>query len=162
MAAVKRFAELGGTVTCGEDAGFIYEMYGFGYLRELELHEEAGFQPIEVIAQATGNAARVLGRENDLGRIRAGFLADLVLVNGNPLSNLRLLYPTGADVNVSGKPVHSGGIEWTVKDGIPYHGPTLMNRVREIVKRDRAQPPPAAPSAGGAAASCCAGAAGGG
>jgi len=162
MKAVKRFADLGGTVTCGEDAGFIYEMYGFGYLRELELHEEAGFQPIEVIAQATGNAARVLGRENDLGRIRAGFLADLVLVNGNPLSNLRLLYPTGADVNVSGKPVHSGGIEWTVKDGIPYHGPTLMNRVREIVKRDRAQPPPAAPSAGGAAASCCAGAAGGG
>jgi imidazolonepropionase-like amidohydrolase len=157
MNAVHRFAELGGTVTCGEDAGFIYEMYGFGYLRELELHEEAGFQPLEVITQATLNGAKVLGKEDQIGRIREGHLADVILVNGNPLSNLRLLYPTGADVNVDGKPVHTGGIEWTVKDGIPYHGPTLMARVKEIVQRDRVKPPPAAVSAGGAAACCCAG-----
>ena len=165
MRAVRRFADLGGTVTCGEDGGFIYEMYGFGLLRELELHEEAGFQPLEVITQATHNAATVLGRENEIGRIRAGWLADVILVNGNPLSNLRLLYPTGADLYVDGKPVHSGAIEWTVKDGIPYHGPTLMQRVREIVRRDRAQPPAAPPTTGGAGAhgsGCCAGASAGG
>ncbi len=156
MAAVKRFADLGGTVTCGEDAGFIYEMYGFGYLRELELHEEAGFQPLEVISQATLNGARVVGVERQLGRVRAGHLADLVLVNGNPLDNLRLLYPTGADVNVAGRPVHAGGVEWTIKDGIPYHGPTLMERVRAIVTEARRAPKPAA-ATGGAAGSCCAG-----
>lgn len=156
MAAVKRFADLGGTVTCGEDAGFIYEMYGFGFLRELELHEEAGFQPLEVITQATWNGARVAGFEKQLGRVRAGHLADLVVVNGNPLENLRLLYPTGADVNVDGRPVHAGGIEWTIKDGIPYHGPTLMRRVREIVLQARRAPVPAA-ATGGAAAGCCAG-----
>lgn len=157
MAAVKRFADLGGTVTCGEDAGFIYEMYGFGYLRELELHEEAGFTPLEVISQATLHGAQIVGVERTLGRIRAGHLADLVLVNGNPLDNLRLLYPTGADVNVDGKAVHAGGIEWTIKDGIPYHGPTLMERVRAIVAEARRAPKPAAPPKGGAAGSCCAG-----
>jgi len=156
MAAVKRFADLGGTVTCGEDAGFIYEMYGFGYLRELELHEEAGFQPLEVITQATTNGARVVGVDRNLGRVRAGQWADVIVVNGNPLENLRLLYPTGADVNVDGKPVHAGGIEWTIKDGIPYHGPTLMERVRAIVAEARRSPRPAA-TTGGAAGSCCAG-----
>jgi hypothetical protein len=158
MAAVRRFASLGGTVTCGEDAGFIYEMYGFGFLRELELHEEAGFQPLEVITHAALNGARVLGAEGELGRIRAGHLADLVLVNGNPLENLRLLYPTGADVNVEGKPVHAGGIEWTVKDGVPWHGPTLLERVREIVRQARASPPPAnVGGGGGGGGGCCAG-----
>src|SRR6185503_14127359 len=68
MAAVKRFAELGGTITCGEDGGFIYEMYGFGLLRELELHEEAGFDPLMVLKQATLNAATVLGKEGEIGR----------------------------------------------------------------------------------------------
>jgi len=33
--------------------------------------------------------------------------------------------------------VHGGGIEWTIKDGIPYHVPTLMREVREIVARAR-------------------------
>ncbi|MSP15159.1 MAG: amidohydrolase [Myxococcales bacterium] len=157
MAAVKRFADLGGTVTCGEDAGFIYEMYGFGYLRELELHEEAGFTPLEVFTQATVSGARIVGVDATLGRVRAGHLADLVLVNGNPLDNLRLLYPTGADINVDGRPVHAGGIEWTIKDGIPYHGPTLMERVRAIVAEARRAPKPAAAVGGAAAGSCCAG-----
>ena len=156
MAAVKRFAELGGTVTCGEDAGFIYEMYGFGFLRELELHEEAGFAPLDVITHATLNGARIVGVDATLGRVRAGHLADVIVVNGNPLENLRLLYPTGADINVDGRPVHAGGIEWTIKDGIPYHGPTLMERVRAIVAEARRAPRPAA-TTGGAAGSCCAG-----
>ena len=156
MKAVKRFAELGGTVTCGEDAGFIYEMYGFGYLRELELHEEAGFAPLEVIEQATLNGAKTLGLDSEIGRVRAGHRADLILVDGNPLSNLRLLYPTGADIAVAGKPVHAGGIEWTIKDGIPYHGPTLLARVREIVRQARSHPAPANVGGGGGG-SCCAG-----
>ena len=35
--------------------------------------------------------------------------------------------------------MHTGGIEWTVKDGIPYHVPELMKEVKEMVTRDRAQ-----------------------
>ncbi len=137
MKAVRDFADLGGTVTTGEDAGFIYQMYGFGYLRELELHEEAGFHPLEVIQHATVNGAKVLGQAHELGRIKAGYLADLVVVNGNPLENLHILYPTGIDSVLDQQRNGRGGIAWTIKDGIPYHAPTLFKEVRELVKAAR-------------------------
>jgi imidazolonepropionase-like amidohydrolase len=137
MDAVREFERRGGVVCTGEDAGFIYVMYGFGLIRELELHEEAGFHPLEVLRHATANGARVLGRGDELGQVREGYLADLAVVNGNPLADLRVLYPTGTDVYRDGRPVHAGAIEWTIKDGIPYHGPTLMERVRSIVAEAR-------------------------
>lgn len=121
MAAVRRFAELGGTITTGEDAGFIYRVYGFGYSRELELQQEAGFHPLKVLQHATANGAAVLGRGGELGRVRAGWLADLLVLNGNPLENLKRLA------------IHHGGVEWTIKDGIIYHAPRLAREVREIV-----------------------------
>jgi len=136
---VRDFERKGGVVGAGDDAGFIYQMYGFGLLRELELHQEAGFSPIKVIQHATGNNARILGKESELGRVRAGYRADLIVVNGNPLENLKVLYPTGVEEIKDGKPVRGGGIEWTIKDGIPYHGPTLMREVKEIVTRARAE-----------------------
>jgi len=139
MKAVRDFERKGGVVGAGDDAGFIYQMYGFGLLRELELHQEAGFSPIKVIQHATGNNARILGKESELGRVRAGYRADLIVVNGNPLENLKVLYPTGVEEIKDGKPVRGGGIEWTIKDGIPYHGPTLMREVKEIVTRARAE-----------------------
>ena len=73
-------------------------MYGFGISRELELHEEAGFHPLEVIEHATWNGAKLIGMEDRLGKVREGFIADLLVVNGNPLENLKLLNPYGADV----------------------------------------------------------------
>ena len=95
----------GGLVTTGDDAGYIYSMYGFGISRELELHEEAGFHPLEVIEHATWNGAKLLGMEDRLGKVREGFIADLLIVNGNPLENLKLLNPNGADVMLlNGRP----------------------------------------------------------
>ncbi len=139
MKAVRDFELKGGLVGAGDDAGFIYQMYGFGLLRELELHQEAGFSPIKVIQHATYNNARILGKEDQLGRVRTGYKADLIVVNGNPLENLKVLYPTGVDDMKDGKPVHTGGVEWTIKDGIPYHGPTLMREVKELVAKARAE-----------------------
>lgn len=139
MAALRRFEQLGGTIGVGDDAGFIYQLYGFGLVREMELHQEAGFHPLKIIQHATGNNAKILGKENELGRIRPGFLADLIVVNGNPLEDLKVLYPTGTDMVKDGKIVHTGGVEWTIKDGIPYHGPTLMKEVREMVAKARAE-----------------------
>ena len=75
--------------------------------------------------------------EDRLGKVREGFIADLLVVNGNPLENLQVLNPYGADVNVNGQNIRGGGIEWTIKDGIPYHVPTLMREVREMVARAR-------------------------
>ena len=139
MAALRDFERMGGVIGTGDDAGFIYQMYGFGLLRELELHQEAGFQTMQVIQHATGNGARILGRESDLGRVRAGFLADLIIVNGNPLENLKVLYPTGVDEVRDEKIVHGGGVEWTIKDGIPYHAPTLLADVKAMVAEARSK-----------------------
>ena len=41
--------------------------------------------------------SKILGQEEKLGRVRAGFTADLIVVNGNPLENLKVLYPTGTE-----------------------------------------------------------------
>jgi len=157
MDAVREFANKGGLVTTGDDAGYIYSMYGFGIARELELHQEAGFHPLEVIEHATWNGARLIGMADRLGKVREGFIADLLVVNGNPLENLKLLNPYGTDVMmVNGKPMpnyapigsgdrvqnaRGGGIEWTIKDGIPYHVPTLMREVKDMVIKARERRP---------------------
>ena len=153
MDALRDFGRKGGLITTGDDAGYLYSMYGFGISRELELHEEAGFHPLEVIEHATWNGARLVGMEDRLGKVREGFIADLLVVNGNPLENLKLLNPYGTDVfTLNGRVVpnyspvgtgdvvrsaHGGGIEWTIKDGIPYHVPTLMKEVRDMVAQAR-------------------------
>jgi imidazolonepropionase-like amidohydrolase len=139
MDALRSFGIKGGRITTGDDAGFIYSLYGFGLIRELELHEEAGFHPLEVIKHATVNGATLLGVGDRLGRVRQGFLADLLVVNGNPLENLRVLNPYGIDVYRSGRMERGGGIEWTIKDGIPYHVPTLMREVKSMVEDARAK-----------------------
>lgn len=138
MGALRKFEQMGGTIACGDDAGFIYQMYGFGLIREMELHAEAGFNPLQIIEHCTGNAARVLGEEKRLGRVRAGFLADLIVVDGNPLEDLKVLYPTGTTAIVDGKAVATGGVLWTIKGGVPYHGPTLLREVRDLVTAARA------------------------
>ena len=138
MSALRAFERKGGIIGVGDDAGFIYQMYGFGLVRELELQQEAGFQTLKVIQHATGNNARILGREADLGRVREGYLADLIVVNGNPLENLKVFYPTGVDDVRDGKVVRTGGVEWTIKDGIPYSGPQLLADVKAMVASARA------------------------
>jgi hypothetical protein len=125
----------GGRVTTGSDSGYIYKLYGFGYVRELELLREAGFHPLEVIRSATLWGAQALGRESEIGSVEPGKLADLVLVEENPLRNLKVLYGTGAirldDDNVSQR---VGGVRYTIKGGVVYDAPQLLADVREIVR----------------------------
>jgi len=137
MDAVQDFARMGGVVGVGEDAGFIYMMYGFSLIRELELHQEAGFHPIDVIQHATGNNAKILGMEDKLGRVRQGYLADLIIADENPLENLKYLYPTGVLEVEKGKLITRGGIKWTIKDGIVYHAPTMLEDVKKMVSKER-------------------------
>jgi len=89
------------------------------------------------VEQATGNNARILGQEERLGRVRAGWMADLIVVNGNPLENLKVLYPTGVEEMRGGQAIHTGGVEWTIKDGIAYHAPDLLAQVKEMVAKAR-------------------------
>ena len=137
MKAVRDFADKGGLVGAGDDAGFIYTLYGTSYLSELELLQEAGFHPLDVVQCATGNNAEILGMGDKLGRVRQGFLADLILIDENPLQNLKYLYPTGVLDIKDGKLVDRGGVKWTIKDGIVYDTRVLLKDVREIVAKAR-------------------------
>ena len=99
MRLVNDYKNMGGRVTVGSDPGYIYQTWGFSYIQELEMLQEAGFAPLEVIQAATINGAREIyaprGEEPPFGLVRPGMLADLVIVPGNPLDNLKLLYGTG-------------------------------------------------------------------
>jgi imidazolonepropionase-like amidohydrolase len=138
MAALRDFERKGGTIGCGDDAGFIYQMYGFGLIREMELHAEAGFHPLKIIQHCTGNGAKILGQEDRLGRVRAGWLADLIVVDGNPLEDLKVFYAGGTTALRDGRQVRTNGVEWVIKDGIPYSGPRLLGEVKAIVDSARA------------------------
>ncbi len=129
--AVRDFEKLGGVIGAGEDAGFIYQVYGFGLIRELELHQEAGFQPLKVLQHATANNALILGEGARLGRVRPGYLADLIVLNGNPLEDLKTFYPPRADAAAGS----GGGVAWTIKDGIPYDAQRMLREARELVAR---------------------------
>jgi hypothetical protein len=141
MHFVNEYKNRGGVVTVGSDSGYIYNLYGFGYVQEMELLREAGFSPLEVIHAATQAGARVLGRDEEVGTIRAGRKADLVVVRGNPLANLKLLFGTGTlRLNdQSGQTERVGGVVWTVKDGIIYDARKLRAEVREMVAKQKAE-----------------------
>ena len=134
MRWVREYARRGGNVTVGSDAGFIYHLYGFGTIREMELQQEAGFHPLEVIQHATSNGAKLLGL-TATGVVRPGFEADLLVVDGNPLHNLKVLYGTGVLVEEGGRAVRRGGVKYTIKDGIVFDAPALLEEVRGMVRR---------------------------
>ncbi len=138
MAFVNEYKNRGGRVTAGSDNGFIYQTYGFGYIRELELLREAGFHPLEVIRSATLYGAQALGMEKDLGTIEEGKLADIAIIDANPLENLQLLYGTGAiKLTPDNKVIRAGGIKYTIKDGIVYDAKKMLADVKKIVDDEK-------------------------
>ena len=138
MIFINEYKNRGGRVTAGSDSGFIYQLYGFAYVRELELLREAGFHPIEVIRSATLNGAEALGMADQIGSIHPGKLADMVIVEENPLKDLKVLYGTGAiRLNENNEVVKVGGVKYTVKDGIIYDAKKLLEDVRQIVEESR-------------------------
>ncbi|RED99883.1 amidohydrolase family protein [Marinoscillum furvescens DSM 4134] len=135
MAFVNEYKNRGGRVTTGSDSGYIYQLYGFAYIRELELLREAGFHPLEVVRSATLMGAEALGLDDKIGTIEVGKLADLVLVKENPLSDLKTLYGTGAiRLTENNEVIRAGGVQYTIKDGIVYDAKALLRDVRNMVK----------------------------
>lgn len=140
MTFVNDYKNAGGRVTVGSDAGFIYKLYGFAYVRELELLQEAGFHPLEVLQSATINGAELLGMDAQIGSIQLGKKADLVIVDDNPIANFKVLYGTGhLRLNrESGAMERAGGIRYTIKDGVVFDAKRLLADVRELVAAARA------------------------
>ena len=86
--SISKAAEAGVKIAMGSDA--------FGWdqgenLMELEYMVNIGFTPMDAIVAATSSAARLLGEEDRLGTISTGKFADILIVDGNPLADIRLL-----------------------------------------------------------------------
>ena len=132
------YKNIGGRVTVSSDAGYIFNTFGFSTIEEMELLQEAGFHPLEVIRAATMHGAQTLfepkGEPIQFGVIRKGLLADLVIVPEDPVANLKVLYGTGAwRLNEeSGRAERVGGVRYTIKDGIVYDARQLLADVARM------------------------------
>jgi hypothetical protein len=141
MQFINEYKNRGGLVPAGDDAGFLYNLPGFGFIQELELLREAGFTPLEVIRAATQSGARALGHEDQVGMLKLGMKADIIALKGNPLANLKLLYPTGTiRLNPETRRTEQvGGIDYIIKDGIVYDGQQLRDEVKAMVAKQKAE-----------------------
>ena len=92
---------------------------------------------LEVLKSATLNSAKTL-RQEKLGLVRPGYIADLIIINESPLYNLRNMYSFGAlTTENSGEMVRKGGIIHTIKDGIVIENAKLMKEVENMVKKSK-------------------------
>ncbi|MCA1585142.1 MAG: amidohydrolase [Acidobacteria bacterium] len=145
MTFLNDYKNAGGRVTTGSDSGFIYQTYGFGYTLELEMLQEAGFHPLEVVRSATLFGAQALhepkGKPIEFGIIRPGLKADFVITKENPLQNFKTLYVTGAVRlnDQANKAERVGGIDFVVKDGIVYDAKKLAADVASLVEKAKTQ-----------------------
>ena len=106
MEFVNDYKNQGGVVAVGSDTGFLFSVWGFGTIRELEMLEEAGFSPLEALHAATENGAKVV-KNPELGLLRPGYLADLVVLTENPLADMKVFYGNGVTrVSADRKEVH--------------------------------------------------------
>ena len=138
MTFVNEYKNRGGRVTTGSDSGFIFQLYGFAYIRELELLREAGFHPLEVIRAATLNGAEALGLEDAIGTIEVGKQADLIVLDENPLINLKALYGTGAiQLTEDNEVVRVGGVKYTISNGVIYDAKQLLSQVKAQVQEQK-------------------------
>jgi len=156
MAFLNEYKNRGGRVTTGSDSAGPFEEFGFQYVRELELLQEAGFTPLEVVRAATMLGAQTLfepkGKPIEFGILRPGLLADLVIVPLNPLANFKVLYGTGTmRLNgQTGEIERVGGVKYVIKDGILYDAKKLLADVAGMVREAKKKAATKSPSPMGA------------
>jgi imidazolonepropionase-like amidohydrolase len=114
----RAFVQQGGTLLAGLDpTGYGGVIAGYGDQREVELLVEAGFTPVQAIQVATMNGARFLGVDKQLGSVEVGKAADLVLIKGNPVQDIR-------DIE---------HVELVFKDGVGYDPAKLVQAANGTV-----------------------------
>lgn len=88
LAAIGIMHKMGVPLLAGTDLGNPFIFAGFSLHDELELFVQAGLTPTQSLQTATINPAKFLGKEKDFGTVERGKLADLVLLDANPLENI--------------------------------------------------------------------------
>jgi hypothetical protein len=130
LRVVKIFHEEGVTLVAGTDAGIFTNIPGQSLIRELGLYVVAGLTPYEALKTSTLNAANVLDLKERLGQVKQGFVADLIILDGNPVEDIQHLQ------NLSG--VITGG-RWIDEKGLldlrAIAANTSYERTRERVLR---------------------------
>lgn len=105
---IKQFIESGAIMGMGTDSGTPMNFNTEALWREIKVHVDMGMSPQRAISAATRINARLIGRQRDLGTIEPGKLADIIVVNGDPLFNITAL----------------ANVETVVKDGVVLKGNT--------------------------------------
>jgi len=103
---VKQFIESGAVTGMGTDSGTPMNFHSEALWREIKVHVDMGMTPLRAIAAATRVNAQIIGKARDLGSIEPGKIADIIVVNGNPLFDITAL----------------SRVEVVVKDGVVYKG----------------------------------------
>jgi imidazolonepropionase-like amidohydrolase len=88
---LKKLEDAGITIAAGTDAGNIGTIHGPALFREFQLMKEAGLTPMQILQCATANAAKLFGGETgaQIGKLQNGYFADLVILNSNPLDDIK-------------------------------------------------------------------------
>ena len=134
---IYEFNKRGGRVAYGTDDNYIWATPGFSNVRELQLIRETGLHTLEVLESATHNSAETL-RQPDLGLVRPGYKADLMIVDGSPLYNMRFMYSFGAlTMDENGEMMRTNGIVHTIKDGVVTENARLMDEVARMVRESK-------------------------
>lgn len=149
-----RAHEAGVTFVAGTDTGFALTPYGEFHARELELlMTYAGLTAREAIAAATTNAALTVGLEGEVGTLEPGMLADLLLVRGDPLADVRVIQDVSniEAVFLEGRPVTFDGSETVPWPNDRSHTYSTAALTAELVRAASNASRPAGEPSGGAA-----------
>jgi imidazolonepropionase-like amidohydrolase len=111
---LRRLVDAGVMVVMGTDAGNIGTLHGPSIHREMKLMVESGLTPLEVLRSATFDGAKALGLEGKAGEVEAGMLADLLILDADPLADIGNL----------------ARVHRTIKGGVVYDPETLMESIR--------------------------------
>jgi imidazolonepropionase-like amidohydrolase len=85
---LRKVWDAGIPVAMGTDAGNIGTLHGPSVFREMEIMTQAGLTPLQVLRSATSNGAKAMGMESETGTLAPGRLADLVILDADPLANV--------------------------------------------------------------------------
>ncbi|MBB4825436.1 hypothetical protein HNO89_002670 [Sporosarcina luteola] len=119
----KIYHDLGGTVVTGTDTpGGVWTWPGMALHRELELFVEIGFTEMEALQAATIKAAGSI-KKKDIGVIKEGTIADMVILNQNPLEDIQ----------------HTKNIDWIIKGGRIYTQEEILEKIptKEYLEKEQ-------------------------